>query len=279
MAEGSDVPATPAAPQYPVTGEKTAEGGSVACSTDYAARGSWVTITPSPKPGYRVGSVTVTTANGDPVEVKDNGDGTYRFLMPAGGVNVSVNFVREDESAEETQSRFFVDVPAGTWYTDAVAWAVENGITNGTDETHFSPDLPCTRAQMVTFLWRAAGTPEPVGGEMPFTDVEKGSYYEKAVLWAVEQGITKGVSETEFAPDDTVTRAQTVTFLYRFAGAHVEAKAIFADVPADAWYGEAVAWAYANGITTGTGDTTFSPEDPCVRAQIVTFLYCYREGK
>lgn len=110
---------------------------------------------------------------------------------------------------------------------------------------------------------------------MPFQDVAKGSYYEKAVLWAVEQGITQGVSETEFAPDATVTRAQTVTFLYRFAGAHTKAAAVFADVPVDSWYAEAVTWAVENKITRGTGDTTFSPDDACVRAQIVTFLYRY----
>ena len=276
-ASGSDVPVvpTPSATVYPVTGEKNPNGGSVDYSTSSAAPGTRVTITPSPKAGYKMVSVTVIGLNGRPVEVRDNGDGTYSFLMPASGVTVSVNFAPDDAAAEGPQIKTFVDVPAGTWYTDAVAWAVANGITNGTDETHFSPDVPCTRAQMVTFLWRAAGEPEPTGTEMPFTDVAKGSYYEKAVLWAVEQGITKGVSETEFAPNDTVTRAQTVTFLYRFAKASVTAKAYFADVALDAWYAEAVTWAAENDITKGTSDTTFSPDDDCVRAQIVTFLYRY----
>ena len=276
-ASGSDVPVvpTPGVTVYPVNGEKNPDGGSVGYSASSAVPGTWVTITPTPKAGYKVDSVTVTDRNGKPVEVKDNGDGTYSFLMPASGVTVSVKFVPDHTPAEGQQIKTFADVPAGTWYTDAVAWAVANGITNGTDETHFSPDIPCTRAQMVTFLWRAAGEPEPAGSAMPFTDVAKGSYYEKAVLWAVEHGITKGVSETEFAPDATVTRAQTVTFLYRFAKASVTAKAYFADVALDAWYAEAVTWAAENDITKGTSDTTFSPDDDCVRAQIVTFLYRY----
>ena len=167
----------------------------------------------------------------------------------------------------------FVDVPEGEWFTDAVAWAAEQGITTGTDGIHFRPDAPCTRAQTVTFLWRAAGEPEPGVTQSPFTDVVSGSYYEKAVLWAAEQGITKGMDQTHFAPDRTVTRAQTVTFLYRFAKAKAAAGSVFDDVPADAWYAEAVTWAAENGITNGTGKTTFSPDASCKRSQIVTFLH------
>ena len=253
------------------------ENGTVQTGANSAIPGSRVTFTPKPEEGYTVGTVTVTNRNGIPLELIDNGDGTWSFIMPAENVRIGVEFVPAGAPAEEPPApdQQFADVPAGTWFTDAVAWAVAQGITNGTDETHFSPDVPCTRAQMVTFLWRAAGKPEPAGGEMPFQDVAKGSYYEKAVLWAVEQGITQGVSETEFAPDATVTRAQTVTFLYRFAGAHTKAAAVFADVPVDSWYAEAVTWAVENKITRGTGDTTFSPDDACVRAQIVTFLYRY----
>ena len=279
---GSDVPVW--VPQeYPVITGTAPEHGTVKASASSASPGTRVTVTPTPEPGYKVGTVTVTNRNGIPIQVTDHGDGTYSFLMPAEGVRISVDFVRETAPAEEeppapVPARTFIDVPAGTWFTDAVDWAVAQGITNGTDETHFSPDAPCTRAQMVTFLWRAAGSPEPAGTEMPFADVVPGSYYEKAVLWAVEQGITKGVSETEFGPDETVTRAQTVTFLYRYAGAHVQAENRFEDVPADAWYGEAVTWAAAQGITLGTSDTTFSPDAPCVRAQIVTFLYRYGTG-
>ena len=253
------------------------ENGTVQMGANSAIPGSRVTFTPKPGEGYTVGTVTVTNRNGIPLELIDNGDGTWSFIMPAENVRIGVEFVPAGAPAEEPPApdQQFADVPAGTWFTDAVAWAVAQGITNGTDETHFSPDVPCTRAQMVTFLWRAAGKPEPAGGEMPFLDVAKGSYYEKAVLWAVEQGITQGVSETEFAPDATVTRAQTVTFLYRFAGAHTKAAAVFADVPVDSWYAEAVTWAVENKITRGTSDTTFSPDDACVRAQIVTFLYRY----
>lgn len=168
----------------------------------------------------------------------------------------------------------FTDVAEGAYYYDAVAWAVQNGITNGTSATTFGPDVSCTRAQMVTFLWRAAGSPEPTTANNPFTDVQAGSYYYDAVLWAVEQGITSGTSATTFAPDATVTRAQTVTFLWRQAGAPVVNYAMsFTDVDANAYYGEAVRWAVSEGVTSGTSATTFSPDMDCTRAQIVTFLY------
>ncbi len=167
----------------------------------------------------------------------------------------------------------FYDVPAGAYYADAVAWAVEQGITSGTDANHFSPDLACTRAQMVTFLWRAAGQPAPSGTQMPFVDVPLGSYCEKAVLWAVENGITNGVDDTRFAPDAAVTRAQAAAFLYRCAKAKAESAAIFTDVPVSAWFAPAVTWAARNGIAQGTGAGLFSPDAPCTRAQIVTFLF------
>ncbi|MFR8873626.1 MAG: S-layer homology domain-containing protein [Oscillospiraceae bacterium] len=167
----------------------------------------------------------------------------------------------------------FVDVSPDAYYADAVAWAVGNGITNGTSATTFGPDVSCTRAQMVTFLWRAAGSPEPTTANNPFTDVQAGSYYYDAVLWAVEQGITSGTSATTFAPDATVTRAQTVTFLYRAAGSPAVSGGSFADISADAYYADAVAWAVSEGVTVGTSDTTFSPNMNCTRAQIVTFMY------
>lgn len=167
----------------------------------------------------------------------------------------------------------FTDVPADAYYSDAVKWAVAEGITKGTSDTTFGPDVSCTRAQMVTFLWRQAGAPKATSNN-PFTDVQAGSYYYDAVLWAVEQGITSGTSATTFTPDDTVTRAQTVTFLWRQAGAPVVNYAMsFADVDANAYYGEAVRWAVSEGITSGTSDSTFSPDMDCTRAQIVTFLY------
>jgi hypothetical protein len=168
----------------------------------------------------------------------------------------------------------FEDVAEGTYYYDAVLWAVENGITEGTSDTTFSPDDPCTRAQAVTFLWRAAGSPEPTSTEMPYTDVSANAYYYKAVLWAVEEGITEGTSETTFSPDQTCTRAHIATFLWRANGQpDSDAENPFTDVASGAYYETAVAWAAENGITTGTTTTTFSPNNSCTRGHIVAFLY------
>ena len=170
--------------------------------------------------------------------------------------------------------KIFVDVPAGSYYEDAVDWAVENGITKGIDDTHFSPDGICTRAQAVTFLWRAAGSPEPETRAMPFTDVPVGSYYYDAVLWAVENGITKGTSDTTFSPNATCSRAQIVAFLWRSEKSPAAGTANpFADVKSTAYYADAVLWAVENDITKGTTNTTFSPDADCTRAQIVTFLW------
>ena len=175
---------------------------------------------------------------------------------------------------------FFVDVFPGDYYYDAVLWAAENGITGGTDAVHFSPNATCTRAQVVTFLWRATGCPAPQSNAMPFTDVAEGSYYHDAVLWAVENGITKGTSDTAFSPNATCTRAQIMTFIYRSEqaqGGGMQGAWMFqnpfSDVDLESYYGEAVMWAVANGVTSGTSDTTFSPNANCTRAQIVTFLY------
>ncbi|MGM9553263.1 MAG: S-layer homology domain-containing protein, partial [Faecousia sp.] len=168
----------------------------------------------------------------------------------------------------------FVDVPNDAYYFDAVLWAVENGITNGTSDTTFSPDASCTRAQAVTFLWRAVGCPSPKSNAMPFKDVVKGSYYETAVLWAVENGITKGTSATTFSPDDICNRAQIATFLWRSQGMpDAGTKNPFTDATSGEYYYDAVLWAVENGITKGTSATTFSPKENCTRAQIVTFLY------
>ena len=169
---------------------------------------------------------------------------------------------------------FFVDVPANAYYYDAVLWAAEEGITGGVDAAHFAPNAPCTRAQAVTFLWRAAGCPAPKSSEMPFKDVAKGSYYYDAVLWAVENGITKGTSATTFSPDATCTRGQIVTFLWRSQKSpSADSVNPFADVAADAYYADAVLWAVKEDITNGTSSTTFSPDADCTRAQIVTFLW------
>ena len=170
----------------------------------------------------------------------------------------------------------FTDVAVTDYYYDAVLWAAENGITGGVDDTHFAPNAPCTRAQIVTFLWRAAGSPAPKSSDMPFEDVAAGSYYHDAVLWAVEQGITVGTSATTFSPDDTCTRAHIVTFLWRAQQSPAAGSANpFLDVASDAYYTDAVLWAVKNGITVGTNaaGTTFSPDDDCTRAQIVTFLF------
>ncbi len=179
-----------------------------------------------------------------------------------------------DDDKEEEKKPTFIDVLPGAYYYDAVEWAVAEGITNGITATTFCPDMVCTRAQMVTFLWRAAGSPAPESSEMPFKDVAAGTYYYNAVLWAVENGITNGTSATTFSPDATVTRAQTVTFLWRMKKApDATGKMVFSDVKQDAYYTEAVLWAVEEGITNGTSATTFSPDAGCTRAQIVTFLY------
>ena len=158
-------------------------------------------------------------------------------------------------------------------------WAVDKGITNGLSDTMFGPYASCTRAQIVTFLWRAAGSPEPTASEMTFTDVKADSYYYKAVLWAVENKITSGMSDTLFAPDATCTRGQSVTFLYRALKGTASGSANFTDVKSDAFYADAINWAVANNVTNGTSNTTFSPNADCTRAEIVTFLYRAYQGK
>ena len=181
--------------------------------------------------------------------------------------------------ASFTAASTFADVPAGSYYERAVVWAAANGITNGVGNGLFGVDAPCTRAQAVTFLWRAAGSPAPEISAMPFTDVPVGSYYYDAVLWAVENGIAKGTSETMFGPDASCTRAQIVTFLYRAFGTPTGGDAAFADTTPNAYYAEAVRRAVATGVTTGTSNTTFSPNADCTRAQIVTFLWrCKKTG-
>ena len=165
------------------------------------------------------------------------------------------------------------DVPAGTYYADAVHWAAEQEITRCYGATRFAPDDPCTRGQMVTFLWRAAGQPEPEGSALSFSDVEEGAYYAKAVRWAAEQGIARGTGSNRFSPDAIVDRGQCVTFLYRMLGKETEQPCPFTDVPQGAFYADAVRWAAAGGVTTGKTATTFDPTDVCTRGQVVTFLY------
>ncbi len=251
---------------YAVTVD-SAKNGTVTASAKTASKGATVTLTVTPDKGYTLETLTVTDASGKEVKLTEK-NGKYTFTMPAGKVTVKATFM-EDNS----MLNFFVDVPAGAYYYDAVLWAAKNGITGGVDDTHFAPDAPCTRAQIVTFLWRAAGSPEPenVGS---FADVSADSYYAKAVAWAVENGITTGTGDGMFSPNATCTRAQAMTFIWRSQKSVAAAGANpFTDVAADAYYAGAVQWAVENGVTNGTSDTTFSPNTNCTRAQIVTFLY------
>lgn len=246
-----------------VTVAETANG-SVKVEPNFADVGDTVTITATPDVGYRVKDVVVTDIYGDELDVSRASDGTYSFVMPRSRVTVTVTF--------EQLSTSFTDVAADDYYYDAVIWAVKNGVTTGITDTTFGPELACTRAQMVTFLWRAAGSPI-VDAANPFYDVQPGDYYYDAVKWAVSKGITTGVTASTFCPDDTVSRAQTVTFLWRFDGSKAAEGSSFTDVSADAYYAAAVDWAVANGVTDGLTATGFGPDAVCTRAQIVTFLY------
>ena len=260
-------------PTYSISAPDKVTGGSIKVTPNRASAGTRVTITAKPSSGYELDELTVTDSKGNELKVTDRGNDKYTFQMPSGKVEIEVSFTKIEATPDPDPSTGFVDVPANAYYADAVEWAVSKGITSGTSTTTFSPNTSCTRAQMVTFLWRAAGSPAPKSTVNPFTDVQAGSYYYDAVLWAVEQGITSGTSATTFAPDATVTRGQTVTFLYRAAGSPAVTGGSFADVAADAYYAAAVAWAVSENITAGTGNGLFSPDTACSRAQIVTFLY------
>ncbi len=259
---GISVPSTnPVTPSQP-------ENGAVSADKKTAAKGDTVTITVTPDEGYQVDTITVTDKNGKTVAVKDLGNGRYRFTMPGSAVTITSTFVPVGGDA-----RTFVDVAESAYYAKAVAWAVEHGVTDGTDADHFSPDAPCTRAQIVTFLWRAAGSPEPQSGST-FADVAESAYYAKAVAWAIQCGITNGTSADTFSPDAPCTRAQGITFLWRAQSSPAAGGAgRFADVDAGAYYAGAVAWATQHGVTNGTSKDAFSPDAPCTRAQIVTFLW------
>ena len=259
-------------PTYSVTVDKT-ENGSVTVSPKSASKGSTVTITVKPDSGYVLETLTVTDKNGNELTLKDKGDGKYTFTMPAGKVEVKATFM-EDNSV----LNFFYDVPNGAYFYEAVKWAVKSGVTNGLSDTMFGPYESCTRAQIVTFLWRAAGSPEPKTASS-FTDVPANAYYAKAVAWTVENGITNGMTATEFAPDAICTRGQSVTFLYRALKGIASGSANFTDVKPDAFYADAINWAVANNVTNGTSNTTFSPNADCTRAEIVTFLYRAYQGK
>lgn len=241
--------------------------GTVSVSPQSAAKGDTVTVTVKPQAGYQLDQLTVTDGSGNAIKLTEK-NGQYTFTMPASKVTVKATFAQ----AEGAQS--FADVPADAYYYDAVQWAAENGITGGTSAATFAPNATCTRAQAVTFLWRAAGSPAPKGTEMPFTDVAEGSYYYDAVLWAVENGITSGTDTDTFAPNATCTRAQIVTFLWRAEGSKAStASTPFTDVAESDYFASAVQWAVENSITAGITATAFGPGSNCTRAQIVTFLY------
>jgi uncharacterized repeat protein (TIGR02543 family) len=243
--------------------------GSVTVSPKRADKGDTITLTVKPDKGYELDQLTVTDKSGDRVKLKDKGNGKFTFTMPTSKVLVEASFKLIET---EPEAPVFADVPADAYYADAVAWAVKEGITSGTTAAAFSPNASCTRAQMVTFLWRANGSPKATGVN-PFTDVRADAYYYDAVLWAAEQGITSGTTAATFSPDATLTRGQTVTFLWRANGSPAVSGGSFGDVASDAYYAGAVAWAVSEGVTSGTTAATFSPNANCTRAQIVTFMY------
>ena len=254
-------------PGYDVSADKT-ENGAIAVSPKSASKGDTVTITATPDKGYTLESLTVLDKDGKALALTDKGSGKYTFVMPAGKVTIKADF------NTQTADSIFADVPADAYYYEAVKWAADKGITGGMSDTLFAPNAACTRAQIVTFLWRAAGSPEPKSTNHPFADVSSGSYYEKAVAWAVENGITNGTTDTTFGPDETCTRAHGVTFLSRAAKANTASgNSNFADVDVNAYYASAVKWAVDNGITNGIGSSLFGPDSSCTRAQIVTFIY------
>ena len=254
-------------PTYSVSTPSKTENGAVTVSPKSASKGDTVTVTVKPDSGYVLDDLTVTDKNGNELKLTDKGNGKYTFTMPAGKVEVKASFAKEVETSP------FADVATNDYYYEAVKWAVKNGITTGVGGNLFAPGQPCTRAQIVTFLWRAAGSPEPKGTAVGMTDVVSGSYYEKAVAWAIENGVTTGTTATTFSPDATCTRAQAVTFLARALNAKAAGKAEFSDVPADSYFADAVAWAAANGVTEGIGGGLFGSDNDCTRGQIVTFLF------
>ena len=253
-------------PSYSITVDKT-KNGTITVSPRNASHGDTVTITATPDKGYELEMLKVLDRSGDALKLTEK-NGKYTFKMPSGKVTIKASFV------EEVPEQIFKDVPANAYYYEAVKWAQEKGITGGIGNGLFGPNDPCTRAQIVTFLWRAAGSPEPETRAMPFTDIPVGSYYYDAVLWAVENDITKGTSDTTFNPNMTCTRAQIVAFLWRSEKSPAAGTANpFADVKSTAYYADAVLWAVKENITKGTTSTTFSPNADCTRAQIVTFLW------
>ena len=253
-------------PRYTVGIPDKTENGSVSVSPKNAGQGDRVTVTVKPDEGYELDSLTITDSKGNELPLTDQGDGKFTFIMPAGKVEVKATFT------EEVKISPFRDVSTDAYYYEAVKWAQKKGITGGIGDGLFGPNQPCTRAQIVTFLWRAAGSPV-VDYAMDLADVPGDAYYAEAVRWALSQGITTGTADGKFSPNAPCTRAQSMTFLFRASKASADGAPAFSDVAADAYYAEAVKWATDNGITNGTTSSTFSPGSGCTRAQIVTFLW------
>ncbi len=262
------------APTYPVNTPSKADNGSISSNVKNAAKGSTVTITVKPDVGYKLDGLTVTDSKGNALKLTDKGNGVYTFTMPEGKVEVSAAFA--EETAEVASP--FADVATNAYYFEAVKWAADKGITGGKGNSLFGSNDPCTRGQIVTFLWRAAGSPEPEDAAN-FTDVAADSYCAKAVAWAVENGITLGTTGTTFSPNASCTRAQGMAFLFRAVKASASGTSAFSDVASGAYYAQAVKWATDNGITNGIGNGLFGSNNPCTRAQIVTFLWRLYAGK
>ena len=259
-------------PTYAIEVGKDIRNGTVTANRRYAERSDTVTITVKPDDGFKLDELTVIDKNGNELKLTDKGNGKYTFTMPASKVEIKATFVKEVETSP------FGDVSTSAYYYEAVKWAQEKGITGGIGNGLFGPNQPCTRAQIVTFLWRAAGSPEPKALSS-FTDVPADTWYAKAVAWAVENGVTSGMGGGLFGSGDPCTRAQSVTFLFKAVKAAARGQADFKAVSASAWYAKAVAWAVENGVTAGVGGGLFGSGDDCTRAQIVTFLFKAYQGK
>ena len=263
-------------PSYPVTAPGKTENGTVTVSTKNATSGSTVTITVKPDDGFKLDELTVIDKNGNELKLTDKGNGKYTFTMPASKVEIKATFVKEVETSP------FSDVSTSAYYYEAVKWAQEKGITGGIGNGLFGPNQPCIRAQIVTFLWRAAGSPV-VNYAMNMSDVPEGSYYAEAVRWALSEGITTGTTENTFFPDSECTRAQAVAFLFRYAASEAvtlqELVSGFSDADSVPGYAlPAMNWALAEEIVQGNG-SKLMPNDSCTRAQIVTFLFRAYQGK
>ena len=253
-------------PRYLITVEKS-ENGKVSADYSIATPNTTVTLTVEADERFELAKLSVITSNTETEVALKSTENGYTFVMPSERVTVKASF-------KPVNNFRFDDVPAGSWYEVSVNWAAANGITNGVTERLFAPMDDSTRAQIITFLWRAVGEPEVEETELPFDDVSPDAYYYKAVLWAYHTGVTVGSAENMFSPDQSVTRAQIVTLLYRYASSPtVTTENPFEDVPEDKWYSQAVLWAVQNEITNGTSETTFEPNKICTRAEAVTFFY------